>query len=302
MKKLYTLLFLLINYTISIAQVPFSGNGHSSFGGAVGQSSMTVSDDGTTITFSFTKGTGDFDDYLVLYFDTGIAGRNTIDNDVQDAVSFYRGSISQSTAWGHASNITFPAFFEASHALSVDKTLGELYSIPTTTVTNGGLILIDNINSTMTAATDASFTFDIDWSELGLTNADSFSFVGYYSQGNAWGSDEAYGDGVTVATDNTDPVTFTSTFEYPSGNTLNNQIITERGIDVFYANNTLKINGYTGKASIIVYDVYGRLLHRFDDLQLYNIFSRDISLPQKQLNIIVIESSSFIKILKVVPY
>ena len=43
-----------------------------------------------------------------------------------------------------------------------------------------------------------------------------------------------------------------------------------KSINTFYINNTLKINGYNGKASIIVFDIFGRLLQDYKNLQIYN--------------------------------
>ena len=193
-KLLFTFLLVLsIQYVI--AQVTYNGNGNSGFTGAVGQSSMTVNDDGTTITFNFTKGSGDFNDILVLYIDTGATGRNMIDSNVNDNGDPTRTAISNGDVDNTASVITFPAFFEASYAIGISTGYGGLWSIPSTgSIGNNGLPHIVSVNSTMTVNTDATFSFDVDWIKLGLTNTDSFSFVGLYVSGTAWNSDEGYGE------------------------------------------------------------------------------------------------------------
>ena len=300
-KLLFTFLLLFISYTSSNAQVPYSGNGNTGFGGAVGESSMTISDNGTTITFNFTKGlNGDFNDILVFYIDTGITGRNVIDSNVNDNQDDNRRAISNGDSSGTASVITFPAFFGASHAIAISTGYGGLWRIPNTgMIGNDDLPHITSVNSSFTA-TDASFTFDLDWTELGLTNTDSFSFVGLYVSGTAWNSDEGYGDGITGS--GADNVTYTSAFEYPSGNTLGNQNVIESSVNMFYINNTLKINGYNGQASIRTYDVFGRLLQNIEKIQIQNNFAKDINLPKNQLSFIFIEGENFTKTLKVIAH
>lgn len=300
MKKLYFILLLV--YSNSNAQVIYNGNGNTGFAGPIGESSMTVNDDGTNITFNFTKGLGgDFNDILVFYIDTGITGRNVIDSNVNDNGDGSRVAISNGDSSGTASVVTFPVFFEASFAIAISSGFGGLWSIPDTGIIgNNGLPFQTSVNSTMTANTDATFSFDVDWSELGLTNTDSFSFVGLYLSGTAWNSDEGYGGG--IASSGATDVTFTTAFEYPSGNTLGNQNVIENSVNVFFLNNTLKINGYNGKASIRTFDISGRLLQHIKNLQIQNSFSQEINLPKNQLSFIVLEGENFIKTLKVIAY
>ena len=56
MKKLYLCLaFLFSILTTSYSQTSYTGNGASGFGGPVGGATMTLDDDGTTITATFTS-------------------------------------------------------------------------------------------------------------------------------------------------------------------------------------------------------------------------------------------------------
>ncbi|MCH7524517.1 MAG: hypothetical protein IIC74_05790 [Bacteroidetes bacterium] len=75
-----------------------------------------------------------------------------------------------------------------------------------------------------------------------------------------------------------------------------------KNVNMFYINNTLKINGYNGKASIRTFDISGRLLQSIKNLQIQNNFSQKINLPKNQLSFIVIEGENFIKTLKVIAY
>ncbi|RLD28018.1 MAG: hypothetical protein DRI75_08090 [Bacteroidetes bacterium] len=73
-----------------------------------------------------------------------------------------------------------------------------------------------------------------------------------------------------------------------------------KNINMFYINNTLKINGYNGKASIRAFDISGRLLQNIEKIQIQNSFSQEINLPKNQLSFIVLEGENFIKTLKVI--
>ena len=51
----------------------YHGNGNTGFGGAIGNGTLTLSDDGTNISGTLTVG-GSMDDVLVLYIQTGPSG------------------------------------------------------------------------------------------------------------------------------------------------------------------------------------------------------------------------------------
>jgi starch-binding outer membrane protein SusE/F len=76
-----------------------------------------------------------------------------------------------------------------------------------------------------------------------------------------------------------------------------------KNVNISYINNnkTLKINGYSGKTIIKTFDIYGRLIQRFD-VQVQNNFAKEINLPQNQLSFIVIEGEHFNKTLKVIAH
>ncbi|MCB1134390.1 MAG: hypothetical protein KDN05_24965 [Verrucomicrobiae bacterium] len=60
------------------AALTINGNGNSGFGGVVGNGSLSVTDDGTNLTFTFTRGTSSFNDTLVIYFDTTVGGATAL--------------------------------------------------------------------------------------------------------------------------------------------------------------------------------------------------------------------------------
>jgi len=73
-----------------------------------------------------------------------------------------------------------------------------------------------------------------------------------------------------------------------------------KNIQFYYVNNTLKINGYNGLASIKAYDVIGRMLYSKEDVRIQNGFSQNIKLPTNQISFILIKGENFNKSLKVI--
>jgi hypothetical protein len=224
MKKATKFLFGIFTFSIlissmALAQVSYSGNGNSGFGDPVGSSSISINDDGTTITITFTKGTGDLNDFLVMYIANGSEGRNVIDGNVNDAADANRRAISNTGS----GNLTFPTGFEATHGISINTGFGGLWAIPNSgSIGNNGLTYVDAVGNP-TAATDASFSFSFNWSEIGLASTDSFDFVIGYGNANDGGganmfsSNEGYGDGLGGSNPGLGAITYTSYFDYPSG-------------------------------------------------------------------------------------
>ncbi|WP_127846315.1 T9SS type A sorting domain-containing protein [Psychroflexus aestuariivivens] len=213
-KLLLFLVSVLFLSNIGNAQVNYNANGNSGFGGVVGNSDLELSDDGTTITGVFTKGSGDFNDAMVIYISTGATGRESIDGNVNDQGDDLRRAIS--SAGANASVINFPNGFEATHAIAVNQFFGGIWSIPATgEVGNSELVYINPVGNP-TLASSASFTFSFDWSEIGLTSGDDFEFViTYLNAGNGFLSDEAYGDGIASGNPGSNDITFSSYFNYP---------------------------------------------------------------------------------------
>lgn len=212
----YTMLSIFLGLSLS-AQTTFSGNGNGGFGGPVGNSTLVFDDDGTTITGTFTKGGGDFNDALVIYISYGAPGRSIINFEVNDQGDDLRRAIS--SAGSDASDITFPPGFEAVYAIAINAGFGGLWSIPNSgLVSNNELFFIKGVGNP-TSPTQGSFTFSFDWSDIGLSSGDSFQFVAtYLNSGNGFTSNEGYGDGLPSGNPGTNDVTFSTYFSYPTGN------------------------------------------------------------------------------------
>lgn len=217
MKKLY-LCFTILSCTMFTlnAQVSYSGNGNTGFGGPVGPATMTINDDGTTITVSFTKGGGDFNDTMVMYISNGNSGRSSIDGNVNDTSDSNRRAISNTGS----GDISFPTGFEATHGIAINTVFGGLWEIPSTgSIGDNGLNYVDAVGGPA-LSTDASFSFAFEWTEIGLTNLDNFDFVVSYgnpndSGSNMFSSDEAFGDGVGAGNPGTGAFSFSESKNYP---------------------------------------------------------------------------------------
>ncbi len=122
----------------------YHGNGDTGFGGAIGNGTLTLSDDGTNISGTLTAG-GSMNDVLVLYIQTGTGGfTNTSGfNDQGDAC---RQAISGVSASGR-SMLTFASGFQPDYAIALAPAAagtGGLWQLA-----NGGnnsLVYLTNVN------------------------------------------------------------------------------------------------------------------------------------------------------------
>ncbi len=290
MRKLYFYFFLFISVT-GFAQTNYSGNGNTGFGDVIGNSNLNINDDGTTITFTLTKGTGDFNDALVLYISTGQPGRTVIDSNVEDNMDPLRRAISNGNDQGNGTIINFPPAFQADYAIGLEVGFAGLWSIPAppTVVGDGGLPFVASANTDLIGASQAVCTFSVTWADLGLTNTDSFDFVGLYlNPGNAFSSNEGYGDGLPGANPGGGTITYTSFYTYTAFLSLE-----EFSLDmaVRFVDNMLQINNYSGPAKIETFDLLGRrLLSR--NYQVNGQSNIDLNLPPNQVSIISVETGN----------
>jgi hypothetical protein len=221
MKKLITLMIPMLFLFVGVgnAQVTYNGNGNTGFGGAIGNSSLLINDDNTTITFTLTRGTtGDFNDFMVLYIDNGSSGRNVINSDVADGQDSHRKAISH---YG-SGDINLPTGFNATYAVAINTNYGGLWSIPSSgIISDGSLNHVDEVGNP-SSANFTSFDFSFDWSEIGLTGGDNFSFVIHYGNpndgsGNMYSSNEGYGQGLPGSNPGFNAFSFNTFYQYPTG-------------------------------------------------------------------------------------
>jgi len=191
----------------------YPGNGGTGFGGPLGTGSLTLTDDGTTVIGTFTRGTGDHTDFLVMYIDS-ISGGLTTTIGINDTADENRQSISGGFG---GSFVNFASGFETDYAISLYNDLstsGGLW----TTIDGNNMPFVDAVNLSGGGKSAPSYTFSFDLAGIGLTpNAgDAFKFVVTYTASSGFRSDEAIGSGVEPGNPGSNPITFTGFETYTS--------------------------------------------------------------------------------------
>jgi hypothetical protein len=194
MKPLQQLLTLALLVNVTAGATTYPGNGNSGFAGAIGLGSLTLTDDGTNISGTVTKGSGGFNDVLVLYIDTGIGGFGDTSG-FADSADGLRRAISGFDGGANRSVLTNPAGFTPDYAIALgpnSESLGGLYKLA-----NGGansLNLLTSVNlAPVGTATAATYTFSFNVAAIGLaTNSGaSFKLFGTYISDTGYRSTEA---------------------------------------------------------------------------------------------------------------
>lgn len=189
------------------------GSGNGGFGGTVSGSAMAWTEDDGDINATFYSGPGDFNDVLVIYLSTGVDGRASINNEVNDSVDSLRYAVSAISDNNGARSVNFPDGFEATHAIAISSNGSALFEIPATgTVGNNGLNLISDVDATLSDVTDESFTFSFSLDDIGITplEGSEIRYVATYLNGtNGFMSNEGYGG--PFPTDNVGDVNLTLT-------------------------------------------------------------------------------------------
>jgi len=166
-------IFLLVSHSRGAL---YLGNGDTSFSGAVGLGSLSLTDNGTVISGTFTRGTGSFLDSLVIFIDSKSGGFSTTSG-FTDASTRQARNISGLDGTGNRATATFATGFSADYAIVLanhnSNHGGELYQV----VNNGTHIDIGSVNlSPIDSGTASSYTFSLNWSDIGLTGAPGVSF------------------------------------------------------------------------------------------------------------------------------
>jgi Secretion system C-terminal sorting domain len=227
MKKIYTFLLISLLGVGAYAQTSnYNGNGNTGFGGAIGTSSLSIADDGTNITFTLTRGTGNFNDAFTIYIDSK-AGGSSNTAAYTDQGDYLRRSISGVTGSGRSllNFPTSPTAFLPDYAIAMTPVgggtnFGGLWDL--STPSNFGFIASVNFTITPSAggASATTYAFTCTKSQLGITGASiNFNFVGTYGNpdgvGGYFRSNEAYGAGLASFTQGVNTATFTNSLTYP---------------------------------------------------------------------------------------
>jgi hypothetical protein len=171
----------------------YSGNGSSGFGGPIGLGSLTLSDDGTTISGTINKGPNGFNDVLVIYIDS-VAGGFADTSGFGDANDGLRKAISGFDGGTNRSVLTFNGMLP-DYALALgpsSDSFGGLWGLA-----NGGANSLNFVSSANLSptGTNSSPTYTISFalSDIGLTpnTANIIFLVGTYISNSGYRSDEA---------------------------------------------------------------------------------------------------------------
>jgi hypothetical protein len=178
----------------------FNGNGNNGFGGAIGLGSLTLSNDGSRVSGTLTRGTGTFNNALVIYIDS-VNGGFASTSGFSDNADGLRRAISGFNNASQRSTMTFDTNFRPDFAIAlgpVSDNFGGLWSL----ATGGGnsLGFLTSVNLTPSGsgtATNYSFSFNL--ATIGLTPGigQSFKLFGTYISNTAFRSTEALAGNVT---------------------------------------------------------------------------------------------------------
>jgi hypothetical protein len=166
----------------------YPGNGNTGFGGPIGQGSLSLTDNGTTVSGTLTKGGGGFNDVLVLYIDS-VSGGFSDTSSFSDANDGLRKAISGFDGTNR-STLTFPAGFTADYALALgpssDNFGGEWQLV---SGGNNSLPFVASANLSPTGTNGAaSYSFNFTLASIG--NPSSFQVFGTYIANSGYRSDE----------------------------------------------------------------------------------------------------------------
>ncbi|MEO9210298.1 MAG: hypothetical protein ABI208_04320, partial [Ginsengibacter sp.] len=198
MKKIYLMLCCMMALTAfgQPAQVSFyPGNGRSSFGGALGNGSLKVTELSGTLSFEFTKGTGNVGNAIVIYIDSKTGGINSTSG-LTDVGDNNRKGISGYDGTSRAT-LNFPSGFVPDYAISLvpgnGSNFGGLWSL--TGINPSNLDYVTSVNlSPSNDQTAAVYTFDCTTAQLGLpAGSHTFTFLATLVSTTGYRSDEFIG-------------------------------------------------------------------------------------------------------------
>ncbi len=201
MKKNYLLtLFSLLFCSALKAQVTYSGNGNSGFGGNLGNATLNVSDNGTDVTFAFDSNAGG--NVFVVYIDSKSGGFSDTESFTDNSDG---GRRAVSTIDGaNNPSVNFPAGFTADYAIAMGGAWAALFELNTGSFVASGLTFSSNSTS-------------VTFAQLGTNATSKFDFVVTLNSESTFLSNETIG----TATVGGNPgfsgnITFTESKSYPN--------------------------------------------------------------------------------------
>ena len=171
----------------------YPGNQNTSFGGAVGNGSLQVVNDSLgAINFTYTRGSSNFDNPIVIYIDS-VTGGATSTSGFTDTADPLRRAISGFDFVEGRSTLNFAAGFGADYAIALNNGFAGLWSL--SDPANFPFLSSADLLPSPASQTAATYTFDITAADIGLTanSGDSFSFFSTYISDTAFRSVETFG-------------------------------------------------------------------------------------------------------------
>ncbi|MGH8046199.1 MAG: hypothetical protein ACREKL_03050 [Chthoniobacterales bacterium] len=184
---------LLVCASISAYGQSFNGNAATGFGGAIGGSTLTVTENGLNFDFSLTTGTAFNANALILYIDS-IPGGVDSTTTLTDTADGGRTAISGLNTGNPSRTVaTFAAGFGADFAVTLEPGVFS-GTFDLSNPANFGFVQ----GNGLVGAGTGPFTFSIARSSLGLVEGQGFSFVGTLISTSAYRSNETIGTSLTV--------------------------------------------------------------------------------------------------------
>src|SRR5437660_351675 len=171
----------------------YSGNGDAGFGGAIGGSTLSLSDNGTTIIGTLKKGAGNFNDVLVLYIDS-VSGGISETSGLADGADGLRKAISGFDGAANRSLLIFASGFLPDYAIALgpaSDSYGGLWQLANGAANS--LVFKTSVNLTPVGnpGTAPVYTFSFKFSDIGLAPSEKFMIVGTYVSNTGFRSGEA---------------------------------------------------------------------------------------------------------------
>ena len=143
-------------------------------GGTVAGGTLSFTDNGTTISGTFHRGNGSFQDNIVIFIDSRSGGFGNTTS-FTDSTFGFPSSISGFNGTSRSTGI-FASGFGADYAIALgvnNPTGGELFEL----AANGSLIDLGSVNlSPNNQLNEPDYTFRFRWSDIGLTGGSGFTY------------------------------------------------------------------------------------------------------------------------------
>jgi hypothetical protein len=195
MKTLWNLALAASLFTLAmtVSAATYSGNGNSGFGGPIGLGSLTLTDNGTTVSGTVNKGPNGLNDVLVIYIDS-LGGGFADTSGFADGADGLRKAISGFDGGANRSLLTFNGM-APDYAIALGPSsdnFGGLWQLQ-----NGGansLNFVNSVNLNPTGNNNSpTYTFSFNVSQIGITpnTGATFRLLGTYTANSGFRSDEA---------------------------------------------------------------------------------------------------------------